>query len=140
MMPTWPTAGRKRALQWKGLQERCPRPLREKWHALAPQGAETMLKMRAIYLSGDFDEYWGCHVQRDQQRLYAQAAGRRSKVATPKTNTQPLPLTVKTRSKPFAFTDQAYRSSSSSIPKPGRSERRSLPSEKPYPDALSPGT
>ena len=34
------------------------------------RGAEAMLKMRAVYLSGDFDEYWGFHVQRDQQRLY----------------------------------------------------------------------
>lgn len=34
------------------------------------RGAEAMLKMRAVYISGDFDEYWGFHVQRDQQRLY----------------------------------------------------------------------
>lgn len=35
-----------------------------------PDGAEAMLKMRAVYLSGDLDEYWTAHVQLDQQRLY----------------------------------------------------------------------
>jgi hypothetical protein len=34
------------------------------------QGAEPMLKMRATYLSGDFDQYWNFHVSQDQQRLY----------------------------------------------------------------------
>jgi hypothetical protein len=29
-----------------------------------------MLKMRAIYLSGDLDEYWAFHIQQDQKRLY----------------------------------------------------------------------
>jgi hypothetical protein len=33
-------------------------------------GAESMLKMRAIYLSGDLDEYFAAHIQLDQQRLY----------------------------------------------------------------------
>jgi hypothetical protein len=37
-----------------------------------PDGAEAMLKMRAVYLSGDLDEYWALHVQLDQQRLYPQ--------------------------------------------------------------------
>ena len=32
--------------------------------------AEAMLQLRAIYLSGDFDEYWDFHVRHDQQRLY----------------------------------------------------------------------
>ena len=36
----------------------------------SPQGAEAMLKMRAIYLSGDLDEYWTFHMQQDQERLY----------------------------------------------------------------------
>jgi hypothetical protein len=35
-----------------------------------PAMAEAMLRLRAIYLSGDFDEYWDFHVRRDQQRLY----------------------------------------------------------------------
>ena len=32
--------------------------------------AEAILRLRAIYLSGDFDEYWDFHVQQDQLRLY----------------------------------------------------------------------
>lgn len=32
--------------------------------------AEAMLKMRATYLSGDFDDYWDYHVAQDQERLY----------------------------------------------------------------------
>jgi hypothetical protein len=32
--------------------------------------AEAMVKMRATYLSGDFDEYWDYHVTREQNRLY----------------------------------------------------------------------
>lgn len=35
-----------------------------------PAGAEAMLKLRAVYLSGDFDEYWSWHIEQDQQRLY----------------------------------------------------------------------
>lgn len=37
----------------------------------SPEGAEAMLKMRAVYLSGDSDEYWQFHLSEDQQRLYA---------------------------------------------------------------------
>jgi hypothetical protein len=33
-------------------------------------GAEAVLKLRAIKLSGDMDEYWAFHVQREQARLY----------------------------------------------------------------------
>ena len=33
-------------------------------------GAEGMVKMRAIYLSGDFDQYWVWHIAQDQERLY----------------------------------------------------------------------
>jgi hypothetical protein len=33
--------------------------------------AEAMLKLRATFLSDDFDEYWQFHVQRDQQRLHS---------------------------------------------------------------------
>ncbi|MEW6620522.1 MAG: transposase [bacterium] len=32
--------------------------------------AEAMLKMRAIYLSGDFGDYWSFHIQREQERLH----------------------------------------------------------------------
>jgi hypothetical protein len=35
-----------------------------------PTMAEAMLRLRATYLSGDFEEYWDYHVQQDQQRLY----------------------------------------------------------------------
>ena len=34
------------------------------------QGAEAMLKMRATYLSDDFEEYWTFHIQQDQERLH----------------------------------------------------------------------
>lgn len=37
-------------------------------------GAEAMLRLRAIHLSGDFDDYWQFHVQQDQQRLYPQGS------------------------------------------------------------------
>lgn len=33
-------------------------------------GAEAMLKLRAAYLSGDFDEYWRFHVRQEQRRLH----------------------------------------------------------------------
>ena len=33
-------------------------------------GAEAVLKLRAIKLSGDFDAYWRFHIQQDQERLY----------------------------------------------------------------------
>jgi hypothetical protein len=35
-----------------------------------PRMAEAMVKMRATYLSGDFELYWDCHVTQEQQRLY----------------------------------------------------------------------
>jgi hypothetical protein len=35
-----------------------------------PAMAEAVVKLRAIYLSGDFDRYWEFHIQQDQQRLY----------------------------------------------------------------------
>jgi hypothetical protein len=35
-----------------------------------PAMAEAMLKLRAVYLSGDFESYWDWHVQQDQRRLY----------------------------------------------------------------------
>jgi hypothetical protein len=33
--------------------------------------AEAMVKMRATYLSGDFDDYWIFHVDQEQNRLYS---------------------------------------------------------------------
>lgn len=33
--------------------------------------AEAMIKMRAAYLSGDFEEYWKFHVEQEQKRIYA---------------------------------------------------------------------
>jgi hypothetical protein len=35
-----------------------------------PEMAEAMLKLRAVYLSGDWDAYWRWHIQQDQLRLY----------------------------------------------------------------------
>jgi hypothetical protein len=35
-----------------------------------PAMAEAMLRMRATFPSGDFEEYWRYHVLQDQQRLY----------------------------------------------------------------------
>jgi len=32
--------------------------------------AEAIIKLRALYLSGDFDSYWVFHIIRDQERLY----------------------------------------------------------------------
>jgi hypothetical protein len=34
------------------------------------EGAEAMVKVRAVYLSDDFEEYWNYHVQQEQGRLY----------------------------------------------------------------------
>jgi len=34
------------------------------------EGAEAMLRLRATYLSGDFEEYWDFHVRQEQVRLY----------------------------------------------------------------------
>jgi hypothetical protein len=41
-----------------------------------PDMAEAMLKMRALHLSGDFDEYWDFHIALDQQRLYKKGSWR----------------------------------------------------------------
>ena len=34
-------------------------------------GAEAVLKLRAIHLSGDMEEYWNYHIKQDQLRLYS---------------------------------------------------------------------
>ena len=35
-----------------------------------PETAEALLRLRAVYLSGDLNAYWEFHIQQDQQRLY----------------------------------------------------------------------
>lgn len=35
-----------------------------------PRMAEAMVKMRALYLSGDFEEYWDYHIEQEQRRIY----------------------------------------------------------------------
>jgi hypothetical protein len=37
------------------------------------QMAEAIVQLRAIYLSGDFDQYWQFHIEQDQRRLYPAA-------------------------------------------------------------------
>ena len=39
-----------------------------KWHLL---GAEAILCLRSLLLSGDWDEYWAFHEQREMQRVHA---------------------------------------------------------------------
>lgn len=41
-----------------------------------PTMAEAMLKLRAVYLSHDWDAYWNWHVQQDQRQLYQQRSWR----------------------------------------------------------------
>ena len=33
-------------------------------------GAEAVLKLRAVRSNGDFDEYWTFHLAREQQRVH----------------------------------------------------------------------
>jgi len=42
----------------------------------SPAMAEAMLKLRAVYLSGDLDDYWEFHVRKDQRRLYQRGSWR----------------------------------------------------------------
>ena len=37
------------------------------------QLAEAIVQLRAVYLSGDFDQYWAFHIEQDQKRLYPDA-------------------------------------------------------------------
>jgi len=37
------------------------------------QMAEALIQLRAVYLSGDFDQYWQFHIEQDQKRLYPDA-------------------------------------------------------------------
>lgn len=42
-----------------------------RWALYTPDAtSEPMLRLRAIYLSGDFDEYWAFHLRRERDRLY----------------------------------------------------------------------
>jgi hypothetical protein len=36
------------------------------------EGAEAMIRMRSLYLSGDFDDYWDFHLEQEARRLYPQ--------------------------------------------------------------------
>ena len=47
-------------------------------------GAEAMVKMRAIYLSRDFDEYWVWHIAQYQERLYPKTRWEPTNTAVPK--------------------------------------------------------
>ena len=51
-----------------------------------PPMAEAVLRLRAVYLSDHFEEYWRYHVDEDQKRLYQSTkwGARCQKVATPK--------------------------------------------------------
>ncbi len=35
-----------------------------------PPGAEAVLELRAVKLSGNMDEYWPFHIRKEQERLY----------------------------------------------------------------------
>ena len=37
------------------------------------QMAEAIVQLRAVYLSGDFDQYWQFHIDENQKRLYPAA-------------------------------------------------------------------
>ena len=34
----------------------------------APDGAEAILKLRAVVVNGDLDDYWNHHITRERQR------------------------------------------------------------------------
>ena len=38
-----------------------------RWH---PDGAQAMLDLRATYLNGEWEEFWGYHVEQEHDRLY----------------------------------------------------------------------
>ena len=40
------------------------------------QMAEANVQLRAIYLSGDFNDYWHFHIEQDQKRLYPECKRR----------------------------------------------------------------
>jgi hypothetical protein len=47
-----------------------------------PSMAEAVVKLRALYLSGDFDAYWSFHITQDQLRLHS--PGRWTAVVKPR--------------------------------------------------------
>lgn len=49
-----------------------------------PPTAEAMLKMRAVYLSEDFEEYWDYHADQEQARLYPEGLWRSAMDVTKK--------------------------------------------------------
>jgi hypothetical protein len=34
------------------------------------EGAEAMIQLRSLYLSGDLDDYWDFHLEQEHRRLY----------------------------------------------------------------------
>jgi hypothetical protein len=36
------------------------------------ESAEALIGLRAAYISGDFEEYWDYHLEREQERLHPQ--------------------------------------------------------------------
>jgi len=34
------------------------------------EGAEAMIRLRSLHLSGDLDDYWDFHMEQDHRRLY----------------------------------------------------------------------
>lgn len=63
MTNTWPRAGPLPAVP---SRERVKTWSRTAWNAMA----EAVLKLRAVYLSGDFDAYWAFHIHQDQLRVH----------------------------------------------------------------------
>jgi hypothetical protein len=37
-----------------------------------PSGAQAMLDLRGTYLNGEWNDFWGFHVEHEDQRLYGQ--------------------------------------------------------------------
>jgi cephalosporin-C deacetylase-like acetyl esterase len=56
------------------------RSTRMRW---TEQMAEAIVPRRAVYLSGDFDQYWQFHIDEDSKTPIFLRLERRSKVATP---------------------------------------------------------
>ncbi len=55
------------------LQEPHQGPLERSGMRWTEAMAEAIVKLRAIYLSGDLDRYWSFNMQRDQERLHPAA-------------------------------------------------------------------
>ena len=62
--------------QWscrRRLQEPDQGPEERSGMRWTEQMAEAIVQLRAIYLSGDFNDYWHFHIEQDQKRLYPEA-------------------------------------------------------------------